>query len=369
MGFRLTVLVLALMLVPAGVHAASPAPNGTYAGTIGSYPIVAELGPSYDFHIPADGKTTFGGQYFYRSQGQGIELEGKVRADGSIIVSEMKADGAGGVTSTGDVWRVRLSGTGVSGTWSGAHATLPIALARIGGAARGDDPEQHSTDRFHRELVQTTLARGQPQSLGGITYVTVSDRRFSLSSIVLSSGPSASVMAAANGTLSRDFALQRAVAYDCLIRARSYGTGLGLYELKTRVAYAGVSALTLDRRGRYYCGGAYPSDNIAPLTLDLRDGSEVDWSHAIADRAGVTAAYAHEVKTVWKKSGRSDCTSGPAMVPDEYVYEIVPGGLLVHGLLPHVVAECEADVVIPSGRARSLLAPNARAVLPSLAAM
>jgi hypothetical protein len=57
------------------------------------------------------------------------------------------------------------------------------------------------------------------------------------------------------------------------------------------------------------------------------------------------------------------------MVPDEYVYEIVPGGLLVHGLLPHVVAECEADVVIPSGRARSLLAPNARAVLPSLAAM
>ena len=362
----------ALVAAPAGIaHASSAAlPSGVYSGTIAGHEVVAELGPSFDERYKPDGKTSFGGEYYYRDHGVGILLEGRRNDDGSLTVREIASPGTPATTlsPSGDLWKLRASGGALNGTWTSGSGGKPyaIALGRVGAASQTADPQSDDGDLFHQTLLHYTLARRAPQTAGLGAYVTIGDTRFGLSGYqIVRAAPSAAI-AATNRTLMADFDRRRFEAFDCLTTGR-YAGSAGSYTENARIAYFGASVLTISRTIGTYCGGAHPNDAFVPLTLDLRNGNAVDWSRAIADAAGVAHAYTDGAPAALKKAGAPpECTDdqNPLPNPDGYAYAIVSNGLLVHAQLPHAVAACETDVTIASTDAKALLAPKVRALLP-----
>ena len=155
-------------------------------------------------------------------------------------------------------------------------------------------------------------------------------------------------------------------AYDCLTNlAYSFGDAGPPYGLKTRVSFISSKVASIDVRGEVDCASASPSYVVDPITIDLRDGERVDWGAAVAAPLRMTAAYRARIIGVpptCKDSGVQSILK--ALPSTEYSYEIRPGGLEMYGHLPHVIAACANDVLIPTPLARTMLAPAYRELLP-----
>jgi len=365
-------LVAALAYASAGAASPSSAglPSGVYSGTIGGHEVVAELGPSFDVRFKPDGKSTFGGEYFYRDHGIGILLEGSRTADGSLLLREIATPANGTVANlnpSGDLWKVRVSGSALTGKWvsGNGHASYAISMTRAGDASKNVDPQSDDGDVFHGAVLRAPLTHGATQTLNGHTFTTHGDTRFGLKGFEILSAAPAAATAAANKTLAADFNRRRLEAFDCLTTGM-YAAGGGEYTDVPRVAYFGTNVFTVYHEVGYFCGGAHPEAFVDPLTIDLRTGKTVDWKRGVVDFEGVGHAYADAIDPKIEKAGEdSPCMDqGAPMEPQSFAYAIVAGGLLVHGQFPHVAAVCEDETVLPPAIARPLLAPTVAALLP-----
>jgi hypothetical protein len=170
-------------------------PCGAYTGAIGPYPIVAE----FCVDIVTSGETArprhASGRYYYRNHGVSIEMEGTPEAGGTILLQELVySEKALRLMPSGDVWRVRVTGDRVAGTWcrrcDAAPTTKPLAvrldrIGDIGTASLYDDG-----DGYHAEMLSYPLSRSAERSAEpAIAYTVVSDDRFGATMIELTRFP------------------------------------------------------------------------------------------------------------------------------------------------------------------------------------
>ncbi|MDR6817532.1 hypothetical protein J2X76_002708 [Neorhizobium sp. 2083] len=304
---RLPLAALFVSLFGIGVvHAAEAV---TYAGAIGSLPIILELtSPG------ADGLRA--GRYAYLAKGGDIPLHGmKVTGRSALRLSEEKpCTEKLCKTAHGDVidvapmaaeWNLIAEGAGarLSGTWRDEESgkTLPVNLVRKGKRTISDtepnlldalDPSyaQTGTDQptvlsedslpYDFLKMDRPLKQGVPTDLGGKSYRMDEDRRTGLSyPVVLSIGK------VDPAPLNRYLAQQRLQfalpAFSCMARAY-LGFGWSGQDAEGTSGYDGGGSVTVEHLtsrlmgiaegGSYWCGGAHPSNFGEHRLADARTG-------------------------------------------------------------------------------------------------
>ena len=130
---------------------------------------------------------------------------------------------------------------------------------------------------------------------------------------------------------------------------------------------ARVDLLTRDVLSIYvgisqYCGGAYPSDDYIPLTYNMRTGKRFDFQRDAAQ------LFKGEISVTEKLLGLYLRHYGPAgdcnvsyirsdTVSQLYLH-FASNGLVVNLDLPHVMAACGPEIVIPYSEIQPLVKPD-----------
>jgi hypothetical protein len=307
------------------------------------------------------------GQYFYRTYGIGIPLDIVRNANGSFGFSEI------GRGTEGDTWLVRVRRNRLVGTWTSGNGrrSEPIALTFIGASPlkRFDSGSDSNDPRYEKELTREPPALGAIRyTASGAGYRTLTDTRFHISGIRIVSLANERVRERANDVLTADFDASRLYAAACLEDA-SFMEGGGRVRQTLRIAVFTHRVVSIDERLLSICG-AIPNEWFEPVTIDLRNGREVDFKLAIENPMRITDRYPHAAIDVIRATGYRPCIADVyqekmfRLLADGFDYEFVPGGLLMRAEFPHVAAGCEADVVIPPAEARSVLRPAYRALVP-----
>jgi hypothetical protein len=352
--------------------APSDFPRGVFVGRIGASQVVLEIGnaTATDWRR---GVKHFG-QYFYRAYGIGIPLDIVRNANGSFGFSEVgRGTEAFAMTRTGDTWLVRVRSNRLVGTWTSANGrrSEPIALAFVGASKRKrfDSGSDSNDPRYEKELTREPPALGEIKyTENGAAYRTLTDTRFHISGIRIVSLANERVRERANDVLTADFDAHRIYAAACLEDA-SFMEGGGRLRQTLRVAAFTRRVVSVDERFLSICG-EIPSEWFAPLTIDLRNGREVDFKLAIANPTRIEDRYPRAAIDVIRSGGYLPCIADIYKrndfntLADGFDYEFVPGGLLMRAEFAHIAAGCEADVVVPPAEARSVLLPEYRGLVP-----
>jgi hypothetical protein len=138
------------------------------------------------------------------------------------------------------------------------------------------------------------------------------------------------------------------------------------------VAMRGPGYLSLVASDNWFCGGPYPSAAIFALAYDLRTGAPLNWERLLpktlvgkasldtagdGTRLGVVESPA--LKALYVKLAKPDTDCAPVLRDSALKFMLWPdaarAGIAVQPTdLPHVVAACATDVVIPLATLRTL---------------
>jgi hypothetical protein len=181
-----------------------------------------------------------------------------------------------------------------------------------------------------------------------------------------------------NAALARgDARLKKAIG-ECRDSARSMDAPGWSWTRQVSAPMRGPAFVSVIAQDEYDCGGAHPDGSTLALTYDLSTGGPIDWSHYLpakyaAEQGRSTASDGTIVGTVtaralldWYRvvaleqldaSLKADCKD----VLDGSVQGVVlwidarRGGVALQAAdLPHVVAACAAQVVMPLSELRKL---------------
>jgi hypothetical protein len=299
----------ALIVFSFGTGVAHSAEAVTYAGSIGSLPVILELtSPS------ADGLRA--GRYAYLAKGGDIPLHGmKVKDPGALLLSEEKpcteklcktADGdVIDVAPIAAEWNLKTEGSGerLSGTWRDKESgkTLQVKLVKKGKrtisdsepdllaaldpsyALTGtDQPMVLSKDSLPYDFLKMDrpFKQGVTTNLGDRSYRMDEDSRNGLTyPVVLSIGK------VDPAPINRYLAQQRLQlalsAFSCMARAY-LGFGWSGQDAEGTSGYDGGGSVTVEHLtsrlvgiaegGSYWCGGAHPSNFGDHRLADARTG-------------------------------------------------------------------------------------------------
>lgn len=349
------VLIAAIVLL-AGLSGASRAANagadcsGVYVGTVGGAPVVVEIGASLD------------GTYFYAKHAVGIAFA-LTMTNGRISIRERTSGQAYGAAPAGPRWQLSQAGKKLAGTWRSADGrnAYAVALTRIGDAAKPADERLLFAPLTYRELLREPLTATPLSVAGAFPATTLTDGRTNVSTVAFSSAlPNA---ARVNRLLREDLDEHRSEAIDCLTNANENGLG-GEYKETVHVAYASSRVVSIDERAEFFCGGAHPDEDVFPITIDVSDATNVDWHNAVSSAALVKKSYLRHLTDGPHSRDPGCATPDVTAEMSAFAFEIVPRGMLLHALLPHVIAACAADVVVPGFEARAFLRPAHRKLVP-----
>jgi hypothetical protein len=344
-------LAVAALIVSFGTGAAHAAEAVTYAGSIGSLPIILELtSPG------ADGLRA--GRYAYLAKGGDIPLHGmKVGDPGTLRLSEEKpcteklcktADGdIIEVAPVAAEWNLRTEGNGerLSGTWRDKESgkMLPVKLVKKGkraisdsetnlldaldpsyAQAGSDQPTVLSKDSLPYDFLKMDrpLKQGVTIDLGDKSYRMDEDSRTGLSyPVVLSLGK------VDPAPVNRYLAQQRLQfslpAFSCMARAY-LGFGWSGQDAEGTSGYDGGGSVTVDyltsrlisiaEGGSYWCGGAHPS-NFG--------------DHRLADARMGKALVAETLLRGWTATSGDGAAVDPSTVADPSVLSFGPSETLI----------------------------------------
>jgi hypothetical protein len=173
-----------------------------------------------------------------------------------------------------------------------------------------------------------------------------------------------------NQALTAGDARVRAAAKDC--RANASDPKDADWQRTVTVAMRGPGYLALVASDDLFCGGAHPDAGSFALTYDLRTGAPLNWerllpktlagkatldSAADGTRLGVLASPA--LTALYLKLSKPDADCTPALRDTGLQFILWPdavrGGVAMQPSdLPHVIAACGPDVVIPLATLRTL---------------
>ncbi|HEX2944173.1 MAG TPA: hypothetical protein VHO91_24165 [Rhodopila sp.] len=138
------------------------------------------------------------------------------------------------------------------------------------------------------------------------------------------------------------------------------------------VAMRGPRYLSVVAADDWFCGGAYPSTDSFALAYDMQTGSPLNWERllpkalvqsAALDNAGdgtrLGVVRSPALKAMYLRAAKLDADCTQALRETDLSFMLWPdaqrnGVALAPSGLPHVIAACGADVVIPVPELRKL---------------
>ena len=382
-GTVVSLTILALAASAAMVHAAEPASatpawNGVWRGTIGPSNIQVCL-QHQDYGDR--------GAYYYMRHLKIINLGTLDHPAGKDIVTW--TEGADpNQPAKGPLWHVAAVKNGhLDGVWEGNGKSLPIALSRVAVDKTDNDLPCGSTafslPRFKKPIITT-----KPAKADGIAYTRVvadlgepfSDSSFETFQL---SGNTPAIRRI-NAELYKDVPkdAEHADYFQCSVSALANGwDGSQTSELKPETLTPGF-LIEADSES-WDCGGAHPDAGTSYQTWDLRKGAKIDLYglftkaalartvHAkgtAGEYTDITYAAPFKAMIVRAFPGAEDDCKEPIETADTWSMRLTRNGMAFTPDLPHVVAACIDDAVIPYAKLTPYLTPEGKALIAAFQA-
>ncbi len=366
-GACLAALILAAPAAGQDAWSAPPPPwEGTWRGSIGDLPVHACLNNTPYIE---------NGAYYYDRIKTLIRLE-RDAARGEWIEGTSDKPGAR--------WRIALAAGGsITGTWTGGGKTLPVRLARIGGASQDFDGPCASM-AFHRPRLSPVRLVSAPGITDGARFTRLTFKpgppfaEVEVSSFALDR-PGAGV--AKVNRLLREI-LPKADGsgtwFDCMrSNANAHGAD-GDYRESIEPTLIGARWLAARQTVEDYCGGNHPNNLVRPRTFDLTQGIEVDPLDWLAPAAVEVRRYDGEVEVTKVMTGKflammlkgyqadsPDC-EGVLAEREYWKAGIERGALRFVPDLPRVVLACHDEIRVPFARLQPWLNAKGKAAVATL---
>lgn len=200
--------------------------------------------------------------------------------------------------------------------------------------------------------------------------------------------PDATIQARVNAILAKREAEEHADQRDCLKQVRDEHKDKTFYEWSTDVdvTYLSGRFLSLQINSEWFCAGAHPDSGQAPITIDLRTGTLIDWARMFKpgvlntaekpapNKGRLAAVYLARYITGHSKNDPDDCIG--TLRDDDFLEPAIwldakSGGLMVSPQLAHVAAAtCGDSIAISPDQLASLvidpaLVEDIRAMMPA----
>lgn len=348
-----------LMAAPVAAQDAPRAWEGVWKGTVGTYPVVVCLS--------RDGAGRGRGAYYYLSRKQPLHLDPGER-EGSWLEEAAEHRNA-------PQWSISPVGSAaLTGTWSdGGSRTLPVTLARV--AYEADTDPCGSTAFIAPRLgpVRRTSKPAKGYDIVawdvGPQFADVSIEGFAL-----------------RPELPGDAAINRKAAVDPLAAdgpADFVGCMKGSLESSGRDGsfdFAQVPTkvrgdyLSVEQTNGYDCGGVHPDAFTVYRTFDRRTGEEIAlWSwlarSATGEQADDTRMLSKPLRTLVLRRMRpvGDCREA-VLAAEYWRIGLADDGLRFSPSLPHVVAACADDAVVPWQALAPMLSATGKAAMQRIVA-
>jgi len=181
----------------------------------------------------------------------------------------------------------------------------------------------------------------------------------------LTAFPDPAVQARVNAILTKKEAEEHAEQRDCLQQVRDAHKDKSFYDWSTDIetTYLSRRFLSIQVNSMWYCAGPHPNSGRAPITIDLRTGTLIDWTKMfrpgvlntvdkpMPNKGRLAAIYLAQYIARNGKNDPDDCIG--TLRDDDFLEPAIwldakSGGLMVSPQLVHVVAAtCGNDIAIP----------------------
>jgi hypothetical protein len=137
-------------------------------------------------------------------------------------------------------------------------------------------------------------------------------------------------------------------------------------EFDAAVTYAGHEVFSVWGAGGYNCAGAaHPEEVYLSVTFDLQDGHEVKFHELFADYPRdqdriIEALFGEQIERA-RTASEDECESAYALDrlrETGLAYAFSRDGLIVEPMLPHVIAACIEQVVVPYAKLKPFAHPG-----------
>jgi hypothetical protein len=373
------VLALAAVIMGAApAQAAVPAWSGAWRGTIGTSKVQVCLQHTDYQDI---------GIYYYLRHLETIRLEASDRPSGRDLATWTEGN-ASNPPAKRPQWHVTAVKNGrLDGTWTGNGKTLPIALTSVAVDKDSDDQAcgsmAFSLPRFTKPVMTTKAAK-----VDGIAYTRVivtpgkpfSDSGFETFQLLGTSPAIRRINAELYKDLPKD--PEHADYFQCSLSALAQGwDGSRTSELKPETLTPGF--LVEADSESWDCGGAHPDAGTTYTTWDLRKGTKIDlyglFTKTALARSVQNKGTPNEYTTTDYTAPFKAMIAAAVPLADDECKEAVTtaddwsirptkSGMAFTPDLPHVVAGCIDDGVIPYAKLTPYLTPAGKALVAAFQA-
>jgi len=376
----LAVAAAYMALANAATPDAAPSPpwRGVWQGAIGTYSIHMCLQAS-DYGAL--------GAYYYDRQLKIITLKpADEKAAAAAVDSWIESSRDNKESQQKTLKLLAPNGDTLAGTWQSGAKTLPITLTRLPFTPTDDNPEPCGSDAFNRPREAGGNVSITNATFNGIPYRLISVEagkhfNYTVSGFELVGDDPAThrVNQALTDGLPHSKA-EMSIVYECSRSTLAQFGYDGEYRDLRRPILLSKRWLVTEEIFSADCGGAYPSAGVNYHTWDLRTGNRVDilsWlTHARAKQADPQGNAAdvdpysklrRVLASHWKRDDE-DCKDIPDSPSTEWMIHPTAKGLMFTPSLPHVIAACAEDVLIPYAKILPLLNPTGRDAVASIRA-
>jgi len=380
----------ALACVAGMARAATPSPGpgawaGVWRGTIGGSAVQVCFQHADD--------QDFGAYYYMRHLGiiSLGTLDQKPGAPAGRVWTEApNAD----QPDKGPLWHITAIKNGhIDGVWTDGGKTLPIALTAVteGTPAKGaaDDDAPCGSLAFNLPRFTKPVVTTRPARLGGVAHTRVLvdiGKQFPQSGFetfqLLGTTPA---IRRINAELYKDVPTGSGHAdyFQCAMDTLGQNgvDGDMTSALSPELLLPGFMVEADSEQED--CGGAHPDGGVTYQTWDLRTGVKINlydgFTRAALTRTvhdgGTANAYTEVTYTAPFKAmiisvfpaGDPDCKDA-IETADDWTARLTPKGMAFTPSLPHVVAACVDDAVVPFARLAPYLTPDGKALITAFAA-
>ncbi len=386
--FLLTASALACAAGCAQAAPPSPGPvawAGVWRGTIGG----ADVQVCFQHSDDQD----FGAYYYMRHLG--IISLGAVDAKpgapaGRVWTEAPYAD----QPDKGPLWHITAITNGrIDGVWTEGGKSLPIALTAVAGAkpAKGasDDDAPCGSLAFNLPRFTKPVVATRPAKVGGVAYTRVLvdiGKQFPQSGFeTFQLEGTTPTIRRINAELYKDVPTgpEHADYFQCAMDTLGQNGVDGDMTSKLSPELLLPDFMVEADSEDEDCGGAHPDGGVTYQTWDLRTGTKIDlyggFTKAALTRtvhdAGTPGAYTEVTFTPPFQAmiisafpaGDPDCKDAIATA-DDWAARLTPKGMAFTPSLPHVVAACVDDAVVPFARLAPYLTPDGKALIAAFAA-
>ncbi|MFZ1086748.1 MAG: hypothetical protein WAN35_17435 [Terracidiphilus sp.] len=180
----------------------------------------------------------------------------------------------------------------------------------------------------------------------GLNYTQHTEPHHRVTLPRLTQFPDAAVMKLVNDDLSFEERQLRIKASNCLSSAPHHS----FWEQKSRVSVLTHDVFSIESEAFVYCGGPHPDEQYFPLTYNMQTGKRFDFARDAATLFKSEILPANDLIEIYKRhypAEMSDCNISFIDSNAGLILNFAPRGLEITLDLPHVIAACGPEIVVP----------------------